>query len=204
MAIMDTLIHYSGGIDSVNVAWNYLRKNPHKILLIHHIRLKNREGRHLTEAAAVANTLKWFQDNGYSNFKYIETTYEQPDECFIPLDVYLYIGYMTPMIFRSYRGLKYLLRPAVKDDYPEGTTYPLPREIDAEKICAILLNKMPISLMPNLNKTKKEEIAELPIELFNLSWWCRRPIQEQNCHKCKTCKVVDLALQELEIDNPHG
>jgi len=203
--IMDTAIHFSGGIDSVNVAWNYLRNNPDKVLLIHHINLRNREKRADHELKAVRDVLEWFRTHGLDNFKYIETLYEQADELSVQFDVYFYIGYMTPVLFKSYSGLKYLLRPAISDDYPPNVTG-LDREKDAETACAAFLkNKNPIWLRPNLARTKKDEIAEMPYDLFKLTWRCRFPYKREGkvCHTCRTCKIVDQALTELNLQNPH-
>ena len=59
--MIDTLLMFSGGIDSTYVAYSYLLQNPDKKLLIHHINLQNHENRSFCQKRSVDNILNYFQ-----------------------------------------------------------------------------------------------------------------------------------------------
>jgi 7-cyano-7-deazaguanine synthase in queuosine biosynthesis len=197
--IMDTLLHFSGGIDSTFVLWKYLKDNPDKILLIHHNHLENHTQRHHYEKKAVNSILMWLKKAGYTNFKYVETSYKQPNNFNIIYDIFLYNSYLTPVLFKTFKSLKYVLRGTIRDDLTGSHRI---REQNSEKACALILGYEPIWIKQNHIYTKKEEIEQMPKELFNLTWWCRTPKNGVVCHKCHTCQIVDLALKELNYDNP--
>jgi 7-cyano-7-deazaguanine synthase in queuosine biosynthesis len=200
MATMDTLLHFSGGIDSTFILWKYLKENPDKVLLVHHINLCNREGRQDFERMAVRNILNWLKENGYDNFEYVETTYIQPKKFYIQYDLFFYLGYSTPVLFNTYRTLRYVLRSTISSDLDQAHNL---RERRAEIVCFTILGYMPRWVKENHKNSKKDEIKKMPKELFDLTWWCRKPNKNKPCHKCHTCKIVDKALKQLKRPNPH-
>src|SRR5690554_6553651 len=99
---MDTLLNLSGGIDSVYCLYQYvLRGEP---LYIHHINLKNREGRNEKEAKAVSDVLSWADSQGYK-YEYIETAFDYGDIRRLLADIEV-VGIMTGVVARARKGVK--------------------------------------------------------------------------------------------------
>lgn len=194
---MDTLLHFSGGLDSTLCFYEYVRDNPDKKLLVHHIYLKNHEGRQDYEQTAVNNILAWMRANGYNNFEYVESKVEIPDNFFVIYDVYWHLGIFTPIILNTYKSIKTLIRPSQKADYPGGIKS-LPRERAALKVARVILGKPYAWVKPLIERglDKGDVIRAMPADLAALTWYCRKPTKDGKvCGKCRTCLAVAEGLK---------
>jgi hypothetical protein len=48
---------------------------------------------------------------------------------------------------------------------------------------------------------KRDMAAEMPKELVEMCWWCRRPVGGRACGMCKTCRGMKLEEGETEGEN---
>jgi len=187
---MDALLMFSGGIDSTLAAYEYLKNNPDKKLLMHHVILKNKQKRDEKEKCATIAICDWFRRNGLNNFKITYSVFDYGHINYLIWDIeimafHTYIHLCNP----DYQSISHVLLP-----------FYLNRNINGkyQKFYSI------ISLIPQYrqikfdylyaHKTKKEIIDRLPSELLQLTWYCRKPINDQPCKHCYTCKEVQAAL----------
>lgn len=184
---MDTLLNFSGGIDSTLCLYNYLRDNPHKTLLINHVNLKNHEGRQDVENAAVHKILKKIQEMGYKNFRYIESSFDYGSIGWIVKDHEL-IAFFSGTIFRApkYKDLKNIIVPFIKMEmHTPG------REVIYRRVFEALNPDREYNMIfPLIDMTKEEIIKATPKELLELTWYCRTPKEGKPCGKCITCVDV--------------
>lgn len=182
---MDTIIQLSGGIDSTYLAYEYLRNNKDKTLLIHHIHLYNHEGRVKYEAIAVKNILKWFRANGLSNYNYVLTSFDYGNMRYIIKDIEV-CGFFLGIFKRSkiYEEIKNVLMPIYAK---EGERFER-----AKEIYEIVSKNAELNFhYPLRDLTKQEVIQRMPEDLLKLCWYCRNPTSSgQICGKCHTCKEV--------------
>jgi hypothetical protein len=179
-----TLIQLSGGIDSAYVIWDWLKKNPDEVCLIHHINLINHEGRYKVEQQAVYNILSWLDAQGLTNYIYLENTFNYGNLSFIIKDVEL-CGFHIGIIVRNPRWekLKKVLLPIYNNETKrEGIRRNIIKELSYGK-------KIELQY-PLRDTTKKEVINKMPKELFEKCWYCRTPNNFISCGNCKTCKEV--------------
>ena len=196
----------SGGIDSTYCLWQYLKKNPKKTLLVHHVRLDS--PRIEQEAKAVMDVLDWCRRQGLKNFVYEESGFSK-GTVKRDLDVYV-VMFMTGLILkgRKYKQLKEILIPTPKDEYERLSPVSLSRnQRRAQRIRRALIEGDDVvvkicddvkEVRPIKDKYKIELIEEMPKDLFELTWWCRWPDDKgEPCKKCHTCKQVYSALGRL-------
>ena len=74
MTSPDTLLLLSGGIDSAYCMWWALSQG--RALHVHHVHLKNHEGRLQYEARAVEGILNWMREQVLTNFRYTESSFD--------------------------------------------------------------------------------------------------------------------------------
>jgi 7-cyano-7-deazaguanine synthase in queuosine biosynthesis len=194
--LKDTILPLSGGLDSTYCMYDYLKKNPVKVLMVHHVKLKNYEGRWEHELKAVHAILNWFRENNMANFKYIESGFDYGDIRYVNHDV-VTIGYVTGTILRNPRNnsIKTVISPTCLEEskgYGEPTsalTLRHKRKLDVIKTAS---NREDIKLSYPILKIGKGDIKRiLPKELYSLCWYCRRPTFEGKvCGTCRTCRRV--------------
>lgn len=192
---MDTLLNFSGGIDSTYCLWRYLKENRDKTLLVHHIHLENNDRRVKYESLAVDNVLSWLRSQGLTNFKYIESRLDYGTIHPIVWDSAV-VGFFTGLVLtnRKYE-LKYIISPTPKDEVER-----LGAELERRRVKSSLVRKS-ISqkelevLFPMVHLYKKDIIQEMPEELFRLCWYCRHPKNGNVCNRCHTCLQVNSALE---------
>ena len=185
----EALIQLSGGIDSTYVLYDWLRNNPDKSILVHHIHLKNHESRLEHEKVAVNNILDYLRKHGYNNFIYLESGFDYGNLGWIVKDVEV-CGFFLGVILRNKRwsNLKQILLPIYK---PEAGL----RHKRAERIRNIISLQRPIEVLyPLLEFTKEDTIKALPKELLDLTWYCRKPVNGKVCGECITCVEVNHLL----------
>lgn len=187
----DTLIQLSGGIDSTYVLWKWLKENPNKFAIVHHINLKSYEDRDLKELEAVDNILKWLDKNGLNNYFYIQSVFDYGDIPGATHDVNV-CGYFAGIIFRTRR-----FHHTNRQHLPIYKTNS-EREIKRRQLTNFISDKEVEFIYPLKGKEKWQIIEELPEELFNLTWYCRSPIDNKRCQKCFSCNDVDKSLKRIK------
>jgi len=190
---MDTLLNFSGGLDSAYCLYWYLKNNQSKILLVHHINLINVGNRYKYEREAVENILNWCKKNNLNNFKFIETTVDY--SCFNVrvLDGKI-VAMMTGMILfdRQYECIRKVISAGPRDEYERLGDTLTSRQITDRKIRNLFAGKKRISMIyPIKHMYKKDIIKETPKEIFNMSFSCRHPLEGGlSCGECHTCKQI--------------
>lgn len=205
---LEVLVNFSGGIDSTYLLYKLL--SDKKNVLIHHCQLENYENRVIPENIAVSQILKYFNDNGLNTYKYINTGFHYGNAGYIVKDVEV-IAFMSSVILRNpnFSNIKEIAISANSED--ETTN---PNDISMIRrgkiLDAILPTDSNIKLTyPIIHMSKKEIIEDMPEELFQMTWFCRKPIyfnkdgihieaymkDEQVdswkvCGSCRTCKQV--------------
>lgn len=186
------LLQLSGGIDSAFVLWEWLKNNPDEICLVHHINLKNHEGRLEFEKIAVDNILKWFMNQGLNNFIYLESGFDYGTVNYIIKDVEI-CGLFLGIILRNpkWSGIEKILMPIYEDINSA-------REIRKRKILDIVSYNKKVKIeYPLKGLTKLDVINKIPKELLELTWYCRKPINKILCGKCYTCNEVNDSLEVI-------
>jgi 7-cyano-7-deazaguanine synthase in queuosine biosynthesis len=198
--MMDTLHNLSGGLDSVYCMYDYLTKNPDKTLLVFHCNLESRVGRHLKEREATDKALQWFQDNGLTNYKYLEGSFSYGDEIRMTMDDYI-IAVFTGILLRDrkkYRSIKYMINCAHKT----STIRLGPRIHNYRKRVDEIITVMSAGdsrvagrtlerVYPILHMMKSEVVAACPPDLLVLTWSCRKPRDDgSRCGKCHACRQI--------------
>jgi len=191
---MDTLLHFSGGIDSTHVLYHYLLTNPDKHLLVHHINLISDENRNEAERRSVAKILQWLKDNGLSNFKYIESTFDYGSIEGKVLDGMI-VAFFTGVFTAIYPELFYTFSCTPKDELQRLGEKIMWRRARYGEISGAIYRARKLAVKrPLIHLSKSEIIAQLPPDLFALTWYCRSPIYQDEeiltCGKCHTCKQV--------------
>lgn len=192
---MDTLLNFSGGIDSTACLYQYVTTNPDKKLLVHHIELKNSDNRWEKESEAVSNILKWFADNGYQdNIVYIRSGFDYGDIKRTLLDGST-VSLMTALILRDpkYKDLVYKIIPTPKDEYIRLGAHGLAsRRNQYKNVMALYTMKTLVDIEPLKNMMKKEIMGSIPEDLLKLTWYCRHPQEDgSTCGICHTCIQVN-------------
>jgi 7-cyano-7-deazaguanine synthase in queuosine biosynthesis len=184
------LVLYSGGMDSVSLAWNLLEHTEQDVH-IHAIHLHNRENRINAEAEAIKNTIEFMQQN-QREFTFSSSTYSW-------LTDYAGGKDMTLALFQASRvmsGTGQLFNVVYTGDYN------MTKEETAEAYgvfnAACINRRMkpiwatPLDYMTKISVDRSLGVyLSMPEELRELYWSCRKPtyspagpIKCGNCHAC--------------------
>jgi 7-cyano-7-deazaguanine synthase in queuosine biosynthesis len=194
----NTLLMFSGGLDSTGALWELLKNKENKIHL-HHLYLLNKEQRAEAEQKAVKNILSYISQS--HEVKYSESYHEYPYYSYLSLispngivvnkdfmhdsDIY---NFIAGTICLSLRKIKTVAIGRTKSDNTEDIEE---RAIRGNKILQLFAPTVKKSY-PVGHLTKAEVYSMLPEELRNMTWSCRTPITInenifKECGKCKTC-----------------
>lgn len=185
--ISDTLLMFSGGLDSTGVFYKLIKEK--RKLHVHHLHLVNKENRQKAENVAVKNICEYMKNLG--DFKYSESYHEYPcyNSGFIwDSDLYNFIAGTICLNLSSIREVaigrtKTDSSRRVDERAKRGTTIFESFNTKAKKV------------YPLIDFTKKEIYEMLPEDLRLLTWSCRTPIYYGNddikmCGKCKACNEL--------------
>jgi len=209
--MIDTVLAFSGGLDSVYCLWDYLVKNPDKNILIHHVKLTycNNARRQPKEYEAVKKTLSWLDKNGFKGrYKYFESTFNYGT---IPTATYDIIttAYFTGVLLKKYKNIKYVISSTNLNE--AGTTdleqiQKKKKRADRLALIKLIACRSNIEMTyPIYLKNKQQLIKEIPKELFEVCWCCRKPnIKGEPCGKCFTCKTVNNAVAKNSFKDDMG
>ena len=184
------LVLYSGGMDSVSLAWNLLEHTKQEVH-IHAIHLHNRENRINAEAAAIQKTIEFLQKT-QRPFTFSSSTYSWLAEYAGGKD-------MTLALFQAARvmaGTGQSFNVVYTGDYN------MTKEETAEAygvFNAACINRRikpiwatPLDYMTKISVERSLGVyLSMPEELRELYWSCRRPSQSPEgflkCGKCHAC-----------------
>ena len=191
----DTLLSFSSGFDSTAVAYDYLKRNPDKTLLLHHIKLKNWEGRLDYEYAAVQKILRWFKANGLNNYEYLESSFDYGTIRAIIKDYKVWSFFQGTILFHR-KNINYVLMGS------HAASHFGQPETEGEKarirMVHYVANRKNIEFIyPLIKNTKADTLRMMPKELRDLCWYCRKPKNGRVCGTCATCKTVNIAYEQL-------
>ena len=128
---IDTILSFSGGIDSVYCLWDYIVKNPNKNIILNHVKLKysGQNKRHMHELKACHDVIKWLDSNGFKNrYEYYESSFSYGTIPFANWDI-VTTSYFTGVICKKYKNIKYFisstnLNDAKDDDFERIKNFP--------------------------------------------------------------------------------
>jgi 7-cyano-7-deazaguanine synthase in queuosine biosynthesis len=202
----NTLLMFSGGLDSTGALWELLKNKENKIHL-HHLYLLNKEQRAEAEQKAVKNILSYISQS--NQVKYSESYHEYPYYSYFSLitpneivvnkdfmhdsDIY---NFIAGTICLSLRKIKTVVIGRTKSDSSSDIDERATRGNKLLHILAPTVKK----IYPVGHLTKREIYNTLPSELRAMTWSCRTPINVdgntfKECGKCKTCHEL------IEIKN---
>jgi len=200
----DTLIMFSGGLDSTGVFWRLI--NSQKNLHVHHLYLVNRENRALAEDRAVRDIVAHMK--GIRDFGFSESYHEYPSyngNFMFDSDIF---SFMAGSICLSMKTIREVAIGMTASDMSSGLSARVER---ANRIFESFGTKAR-KVYPLMDMTKKQVYKMLPEELRNMSWSCRTPIYEGDdirvCGRCKTCREIRSIVPHddgnvgLGVDDP--
>ena len=204
-------INLSGGVDSTYYLWRWLRENPEQRILVHHcLFLKKRLEK---EKNACDNVLTYLNSVGLKNFKYVETGIQRGTVQGKILDIEL-LSANTAIALKSCKTIRQVLLPYCQEETAAldshiksgGTIQTFDhthRYWKVNQVYELLSGKRYDYLFYKGDEgglmSKRQMIQEMPQELFEKTWYCRRPTTEgQVCGKCHTCRKVQGALKYIK------
>lgn len=190
-----TLVMFSGGLDSTAALWHVLhRPEEYGDIHVHHVHIKNIEGRWRAEAMAVERVLAYMREHVATPFSTSESTISVPhfgNKFMYDVEAVSYLsGYMTsrdPSITK-------VIVAATGTDFELGVITNVmrakrmhnafhPEEED---------HSGRIKEYPHGDLKKPDVYKTLPPELAALTWSCRTPRYADGkpieCGQCKTCR----------------
>lgn len=178
------LVNLSGGVDSAYCLWRALEAGQD--VLVHHIELRNHEGRLRQEKAAVHRILQWCRSQHFpGSITFLHSGFDYGDLAYVVRDLYIW-GLLTGVI---------LSNPDHADRAVVVSSYHLsnpndPEEVRRREVVRAVAGFEPDWITPLAGMTKAEVVGEMPSALVRLCWWCRRPRGQQKCGKCRTCRQM--------------
>jgi 7-cyano-7-deazaguanine synthase in queuosine biosynthesis len=194
----------SGGLDSALCMYRALEAGHE--LIVHHIVMKNREGRQDVEKRAVDGILRWCRARGLDRFAYTESALDYGSLRFLILDMYIWSLHIGALLADPLnREVRRVIVPRNLDSFryrPDRSAAAVEqseRRSDERRnaIVRAVAGREPEWLFPMGRMTKADVVADLPPDLRRLCWYCRRPDAGKPCRKCHTCEQVQGARGEV-------
>lgn len=189
---MNIVVMWSGGLDSTSVLLHALKVGFD--VHAHHIILDNYQGRALAEARAVCNIRRYLKDR-FKPFKFSFSRLDIYEENWIGYDEVhaMHLGCTKARGLTQDTGERTLIGHGARaDDCVDYQTirYPQVIEMLATHQKSFLMEYLPPPRLwfPNRDRTRVEIWNELPKQLRDLTWSCRRPQGEDTCGQCIPCK----------------
>lgn len=189
------MINFSGGIDSAYAVYDALKSK--QSVLIHHCVLKSNTNRWAKEKKSVKYALDYFSNKGLNNYVYVESGFDYGKISYMIYDVEL-IGFLTGLVLRNpkYKSVDRVVVSVNAND-PSARDINTPRRVKANALTDILMDRGVSFEYPYINITKEEMIKNLPKDLLEGLWWCRRPRGGQKCGRCNPCKEINPIMKNL-------
>ena len=201
------VIMYSGGMDSVSLAWSLLEHTQHKVH-IHSIHLDNSEGRFKAEAQAIYQSINWLKDN-QREFEFSSCLYSYKAKYPGGRD-------MALALFQAGRVISTMTDPVCAIFTGD---YNMSKEESAEAyavMSALFMNKQnkPVWAAPfdYMSKVPLERSLgvyyAMPEQLRKMYWSCRRPNETPEgflacgeCHACKRQYMMKQYIRKVENES---
>jgi|TARA_R100000479_G_scaffold163723_2_gene102348 7-cyano-7-deazaguanine synthase in queuosine biosynthesis len=198
----DFILMYSGGMDSVSLAWSLLEHTDHNVH-IHSIHLDNIEGRFKAEAQAIYQSINWLKDN-QREFEFSSCLYSFKNKYPGGRD-------MALAMFQAGRVAATMSRMPTA---VFSGDYNMSKEESAEAysiFSALFMNKRtkPVWAAPfdYMNRVPLERSLgvyfAMPEQLRKLYWSCRKPKETPEgylacgvCHACERQHAMKKAIKE--------
>ena len=204
---MTTLVMFSGGLDSTAALYKLLTEGE-DALHVHHVHLRNRDGRAHAERDAVAAVLDWCRAH-CRPFAYSESALDFEALQAIPID-YLAIAYAACQVAIDVPGCNRIavgILAADLDEVKRKVSEQQRRVFEAMYACyrARKLGEPVIEwLYPVYGLTKAQVALALPEALRAVAWSCRRPVAADGgyriCGECKPCRKRAEVSAQLHIE----
>lgn len=191
------LLALSGGLDSVYVAYDFMKNNPDKRLLMFHVELYHKiENRLYQEKDAVDNILNWFNNNGFKNYDYIgDCIFNYGKMRDIGLkDIQIVAMFKANLLKTQAKDIDSVLLPWHKGEVNRSD---IKRGYRIKKMFEACELTRPITLeFPIENMSRKDMIDQMPVELLKFVKSCRKPKGDKPCLICRTC--LEYIKEDLE------
>jgi 7-cyano-7-deazaguanine synthase in queuosine biosynthesis len=189
---MTTLAMFSGGLDSTAMLVRLLARGDEE-LRVHHIRMVNREGRDGAEQAAVEAILAYCRAH-YRPFRYSESALDFSGLAAIPID-YLCIAFVACQVAIDTPRCTRIAVGSLSTDTDIVNRSARQQRVFQEMYACYRARKLGEPdvrwVFPVYDIPKAELARELPSELLDLTWSCRRPVRTAGgwvaCGTCKAC-----------------
>lgn len=211
-----SIVNLSGGVDSTFLLLKYLSEQ--KNVVVHHCNMINGEGRYLAEKSATSKVITWLKDNGLSTFEYYESGFDYGNLPYILKDIEV-IAVFTSAILRapSFHHIEEIAVSANATDESNN-----PHDISVINRQSILNTLKPPFVeakltFPIIHISKEDMVRSLPVDLLQLTWFCRKPtyynadnekvhyrdedsaVYAETCKRCIPCVKIFPVLEELSI-----
>jgi len=204
---MTTLVMFSGGLDSTAALYKLLNGSEDE-LHVHHVHLRNRDGRERAERDAVASVLAWCRAN-CRPFSYSESTLDFDALQAIPID-YLSVAFAACQVAIDVPHCDRIavgILAADLDEVKRKVSERQRRVFDAMYAC-YRERKLGVAVMewlyPVYELSKAQVAQSLPAELRAVAWSCRRPVKTDGgyriCGECKPCRKRAEVSAQLNIE----
>lgn len=190
MSHPDTLLLFSGGVDSTFCLWQRVRQGL--LTRTHHVRVTDAEGRRDVEAKAVTDILAWLVRNyGDGLIEHTESSIAPGDLGLLPGRAMF--GYWHGAILATPAGrqIRTVIVPQNRNEQQMTNDRSTTHYLEFVKI--MTPHKVTMGY-PIRGLSKRDIIRAMPSELFRLTWWCRRPNSGAPCHVCYNCRLVNAAV----------
>ena len=200
---MHKLLMFSGGLDSTYLLYKLLKESDDH-LWVHHIQLMSKENRWREERKAVKQIIQYCKSN-IRDFSYSESIWKFNFTKYFAYDIEVVAfvaAQIIPNIYSKNLGPVYVVTGRVKNDDEAQSSLNQTEHTDLlwKTLCKRHSGKVINELhRPIRHMYKKELIPELPKELFDMVWYCRRPQNGQVCNVCRTCLQMKKSLTELKM-----
>jgi len=180
----DTLLMFSGGLDSTGAFWKLLKDGVK--IHVHHMNLRNVERRAVAEKIAIRAIIQYMKEIG--RFDYSESTHEYPvfNKQFIwDSDI---ISFIAGTMCLSMPWIKNVALGMTASDMNPSVQNRIER---ANKVLGAFSTNVE-KIYPVLDLTKQQIYDMLPKELIDKTWSCRTPLYSNEgkpfpCNQCQTC-----------------
>jgi hypothetical protein len=195
-------LQMSGGLDSSYLAWRLLR-DGYK-LLIWHCSFRTHQERWPHEDAAYANVVAWLRRQRLTQFEELPSGLYSPGGAIIGwrLDyTFLWPEAGFHLRNKDHMGRRITKRQDVRHivipNHAESRSVDgAPLKTATRQMCHNA-GRTITPLYPMARYSRPEYMADMPTDLIDLSWWCRKPNNGRPCRRCSTCQVVDPALRSI-------
>lgn len=182
----NTLLMYSGGLDSTGAFYKMLRDG--RKLHVHHMNLQNIEHRAKAESHSVHQIIQYMKSLG--DFNYSESTHAYP--CFNNRFIWDsdIISFVAGNICMQCPWIEEVALGMVATDESECVSERIER---ANKVFYAFTASAK-KVYPVRELTKQQIYDLLPDQLRKLTWSCRTPTYNSGvpnaCNKCQTCQEI--------------